>query len=968
MIPAAPPLTDLPQVLQPATTTVWQQLREALHYTDTELSEDAQTELLKVLACSEFAARCLIRHPEWLLSLGATDPADHSDPAADYPQRLQTLLADCDDITALMRTLRQFRHQQLTRIAWNDLAGNAPLEQILSALSALADSLITTSLDWLYARLCERYGVPRDSNGQAQQMVVLGMGKLGGQELNFSSDIDLIFAYPGNGETDGARSLSNAEFFRRLGQQLVKALHEVTADGFVYRVDTRLRPFGDAGPLVISFSAMEEYYQTHGREWERYALIKARVIAGDANAGQRLLDTLQPFVYRRYLDYGAFESLREMKALIVQDIERKRLHNNLKLGPGGIREIEFIGQAFQLIYGGREPELRGRQLLPVLDYLAHSGRLPPTATEQLRQAYVFLRRSENRLQMWADQQTHELPREAVAQARLAYAMGYADWPSYVDALNRHLHIVEQQFTEVFSQDDTTGDDDWQSLWNERSNGERLTQLLQGQGFDDPERASHALPALRNSFNCRALGSRGYQRLQQLMPLLLETVVETDYPAQTLERLTQLLEAIVRRSAYLALLLENPAARTQLVQLCAASPWIAHYVARHPLLLDELLTPANLYRPLDRQRLARELDQELSRIPADDQEQQLDVLRHFQQSQILRVAAADIADAMPLMIVSDHLTEIAEVLLEKIVVLAWDDLRARFGQPQCVLEGRPSQPGLAVIGYGKLGGLELGYHSDLDLVFLHDSQGEHQSTDGRRQIDNSTFFTKLVQRITHLLSTRTPAGVLYETDTRLRPSGRSGLLVSSVEAFAHYQQQQAWTWEHQALVRARYIAGSTDIGTEFTRIRRAILCHPRDLDDLQHQVSTMRERMRRELDKSQKGRFHIKQGYGGMIDIEFLIQYLVLAHAHRYPELITYSDNIRQIDTLEQVGLLDDDTAESLRESYRRLRRRSHRLKLQEQPSVVTDTEFTDERAMVQTLWQYYFDHKTQINPPHKQEN
>jgi glutamate-ammonia-ligase adenylyltransferase len=956
MIPAAPPLTDLPQVLQPATTTVWQQLQEALHQAAIAPPEEVQIEWLKVLACSEFATRCLIRQPELLLSLCSSDTQDHSNHAATHRLRLSALLEHCDDITALMRALRQFRHQELTRIAWRDLAGDAPLEQILGELSALADCLINASLDWLYDRLCERYGVPRGPNGQAQQMVVLGMGKLGGQELNFSSDIDLIFTYPSNGETDGTRSLSNAEFFRRLGQQLIKALHEVTADGFVYRVDTRLRPFGDAGPLVISFSAMEEYYQTHGREWERYALIKARVVAGDPRSGQRLLDTLQPFVYRRYLDYGAFESLREMKALIVQDIKRKGLDNNLKLGPGGIREIEFIGQAFQLIYGGREPELRGRQLLPVLDYLAHSGRLPPTATEQLRQAYVFLRRSENRLQLWADQQTHELPREAVAQARLAYAMGYADWPSYVDALNHHLAIVEQQFTEVFSQDDTTGDDDWQSLWNERSNGERLTQLLQDQGFDQPERASHALHALRNSFNCRALGSRGYQRLQQLMPLLLETVVETDYPAQTLERLTQLLEAIVRRSSYLALLLENPAARTQLVQLCAASPWIAHYVTRHPLLLDELLTPANLYRPLDRQRLVRELDQELSRIPTDDQEQQLDVLRHFQQSQILRVAAADIADAMPLMIVSDHLTEIAEVLLEKIVVLAWDDLRTRFGQPQCMIDGASYQPGLVVIGYGKLGGLELGYHSDLDLVFLHDSQGEHQYTDGRRQIDNATFFAKLVQRMTHLLSTRTPAGLLYETDTRLRPSGRSGLLVSSVGAFGHYQQQQAWTWEHQALVRARYIAGSTDIGAQFTRIRRDILCQPRDLDALRHQVSAMRERMRRELDKSHKGGFHIKQGHGGMIDIEFLVQYLVLAHAHRYPELITYSDNIRQIDTLEQVGLLNADTAESLRESYRRLRRRSHRLKLQEQPSVVTDTEFTDERAMVQTLWQHYFHH------------
>lgn len=948
-------LDALPEPLRPEAEHHWQALREAAERDHIDLPDTPErpAQLTRLLATSEFAARALRREPALLAALDRCGELDRALALDDYRNRLAAQLTDCADEAALMTVLRRFRRHAMVRIAWRDLALDAPLDDILAELSALAEALIDAALEQAFEALCRRYGTPRDPDGDTQQLVVLGMGKLGGGELNFSSDIDLIFAYAAKGQTDGERCLDNGEFFRRLGQRLIKLLAEVTPEGFVYRVDMRLRPFGDSGPLVASFSALEDYYQTHGREWERYALIKARVVAGDRAAGERLLKMLHPFVYRRYLDYSAFESLRRMKTLIAREIERKGLRRNVKLGPGGIREIEFIGQAFQLIYGGREPELRQRGIRPVLAHLAASGRLPEPAVAALREAYVFLRRTENRLQARADQQTHDLPEDETAKLQLAWSMGFDSWKAYVAALMEHVRHVSEQFELVFSAPQTeaeAGDDDWVGLWSGSLDREHAETLLAEHGFDEPERARLALQRLRDSLSHRTLSETGRERLRQLLPLLLEATAATEQPARTLERLVQLLEAILRRSVYLALLLENPMALSQLVQLCAASPWIAHYLARYPLLLDDLLNPNALYRPLDREQLDRALAGELARTPADDRERLLDALRHFKQSQVLRVAAADVSAAMPLMIVSDHLTWIAEALLEQILRLARADLIARHGEPRCRVDGQDYRPGLAIIGYGKLGGIELGYGSDLDLVFLHDSAGERQETDGERSIDNLSFFAKLAQRIMHFLNTRTAAGVLYEVDTRLRPSGRSGLLVSSLKAFADYQHQQAWTWEHQALVRARCIAGSDTIAERFAAIRREVLCQPRDPDELRRAVVDMRQRMRRELDKGDVDHFHLKQSPGGMIDIEFLVQYLVLAHAHRHPELITYSDNIRQLDALEQADILEPDDAGELRDSYRTLRRRSHRLKLQEHSSLVPADEFRGEREIVRRLW------------------
>jgi glutamate-ammonia-ligase adenylyltransferase len=948
-------LAVLPPALQAEVVTHWQHFSDAAARDGVSLTIAPWAALVRVWATSEFVARSCSREPQLFQQLLDSDELTATEPAkaSHCAHRLAAQLADVADEPTLMTVLRRFRRWEMVRIAWRDLVGLASLSETLSALTGLADILLEAALDKIYAWHCQRFGVPQDDQGNAQQLVVLGMGKLGGGELNFSSDIDLMFTFPRKGHTDTRRGMSNEDFFRRLGQNLIKVLHEPTADGFVFRIDMRLRPFGESGPLVMHFDAFEEYYQNHGRDWERYAMIKARVCAGDHAAGEELLERLRPFIYRRYLDYSAFESLRTMKAMISREVERKSMCRNVKLGPGGIREIEFIGQAFQLIYGGREPALRQRSLLSVLDYLAAGGRLPATAVDALNQAYDFLRRVENRLQAWSDQQTHNLPSDAIAKLRLAWSMGFADWESFKQALLQHTDCVSAQFAQVFAaapEQSTSTELDFASLWSEVPNEDNVVAYLAARNFVEPAEVWRKLQHFQSGLTYRSLSQRGRERLDKLMPLVLEAVTAVAEPTVTLERLIQLLETIARRSVYLSLLFEKPQALAQLIKLCAASVWIARHLTRHPLLLDELLDPVTLYHPPERSGLGLELQRYLEQVPADDEEQVIDALRHFQQTQMLRVAAADVSDAIPLMVVSDHLTEIAEVLLRKVLELAWADLLPRFGVPICTEDGQQREAHFAIIAYGKLGGIELNYGSDLDLVFLHDSAGQQQHTNGQRSIENAAFFAKLVKRIIHWVTTRTAAGELYEVDTRLRPSGRAGLLVSSLDAFIEYQQHQAWTWEHQALVRARVVAGSTALAEQFEAIRRDVLSRERDPIQLRREVREMRERMREELGSQESGAFHLKQDPGGIADIEFMVQYAVLAHAHRYPALLAYTDNIRQLDGLEEYGILSVTDATLLRDAYRDLRRHIHRLTLQEQPNLVPLAAVQSQREAVVRIW------------------
>lgn len=908
-------------------------------------------ELLRVWEASDYVVQSCLRHPHLLPELIERGDLKSVSPAGALDDELAQRLAGIKTESRLAKVLREFRRYQMVRIIWRDLASAASLDETLEDLSSLADACILRALDFLYPLTCRELGTPRNPQGEPQPLVVVGMGKLGARELNLSSDIDLIFAFPEDGETDARRALTNEQFFTRLCRKLVGTLDARDADGYVFRVDLRLRPFGAAGPLVMSFDAMEDYYQLHARDWERYAMIKARVIAGGAEAGERLMALLRPFVYRRYLDFGAFESLREMKALINRELKRKGLADNIKLGPGGIREIEFIGQAFQLIRGGREPKLQIRPIQVVLVRLAAKNHLPEYLVWQLIDAYVFLRRVENRLQAWDDRQTHELPHDPVSRLRLARSMGLSDWEEFHTQLERHRRRVQGHFDKVFAAPQTEAEGTNQGLalvWRGDLDATHAEEDLKHAGFNDAARALERLTKLRESRACRSLSNRGRERLDRLMPMLLQAAGGVENPGVALDRLVVLLEAVVQRIVYVSLLVEHPIALSQLVRLSAASLWIARLLSRYPLLLDELLDPRRLYSPLRRKELELELATLMGSLDVGDLELQMERLRQFAQSNLLRVASADITRIIPLRVVSDYLTEIAEVVLNRVLDLALAHVRTRHGSPQRV---RGGGTGFAVIGYGKLGGFELGYGSDLDLVFLHGSQDITACTDGVRPVANDVFYTRLAHRLIHILSTQTPSGILYEVDMRLRPNGASGMLVSPLRAFEEYQRREAWTWEHQALIRARFVAGDAAIGQRFDAIRRSVLAKERDPQKLRAEVREMRGRMRDELIRHQAGRFDLKQGTGGIADIEFMVQYSILRWAHEYPDLLEYPDNLRLLEGLSRHRLLEGETASELATTYQVFRAAYHRNVLQDGPGLVPEEKLEAEREMVIEIWQ-----------------
>lgn len=940
-----PDFDTLPPPLRETPRQRWEALCEAAGGAP-ELPAGIVAELPKVFACSDFVASQCAAEPALLAALPADVPETLT--LDDYQRRLAARLGGVQDEAGLLRALRRFRNREMVRIVWRDIAGHARLMETTRDLAHLAAACIEGALETLYAWQCAQLGMPRHPDGRPMNLVVLGMGKLGAWELNVSSDIDLIFAFAEEGEvTQGGRRLSHGEFFTRLARSLIRALDARTEDGFVFRVDMRLRPFGDSGALVTSFAGMENYYQIHGREWERYAMVKARVVAGDRAAGEALMAMLRPFVYRRYIDFGVFEALREMKDLIAREVRRKGLARNVKLGAGGIREIEFIGQAFQLVRGGRDAKLTARKILKVLDYLGRAGHLPDYVVRELTEAYVFLRNIEHRLQEWRDEQTHRLPEDETGRLRLAFGMGYSDWPAFEAELNRHRRRVQHHFEQVFEapQSESAGEeDDLASLWLGALEPEEARALLAARGYQEPGELLARLETLRHSRLYHNLSRLARERLDRLMPLLLGAAAAVADPDRAVGRLLDLVEHIAGRSVYLALLVENPLALSQLVRLCAASAWIAGYVKKYPLLLDELLDPRSLYAPPDRPELAAELARRLAGIDPADEEPRLDALRQFRHVNVLRVAAADIAGALPLMKVSDHLTWIAEVVLVESLEQAWFHLARRHGPPP------GEDKGFAIIGYGKLGGYELGYGSDLDLVFLHGAADPAATTTGPAPLALPVFYARLGQRLIHVLTAYTAAGRLYEVDMRLRPDGAKGMLVSSLTAFEAYQLEKAWLWEHQALVRARPVAGDPAIQAAFTQIRRRILGQSRDPEPVRAGIVDMRRRMRENLDKSDGEYFDLKQGEGGMVDIEFLVQYGVLVHAHAHPQLLEWTDNIRLLETLGACGVLPQADADTLAHAYRRYRDAAHAQALQDAPARVSAERFASERAAVREIW------------------
>jgi glutamate-ammonia-ligase adenylyltransferase len=961
-----PHMDLLPEALQPLLQQNWDLITPILEQIPEE-STSFLDDLTRVLTGSTFVAEQLSRDPEMLSNLLSSGHLYCEHSPEYYNEHLLQLLEPLENEEQLHRAVRRFRQQEQVRLIWRDLTRASDMRTTTRELSRLADACVEQTMEWLYLQACTRWGTPIGRYSKKQQrMVVLGMGKLGANELNLSSDIDLIFVFPENGETEGSKKcLENQDFFIRLGKKLIQALDNHTIDGFVFRVDMRLRPFGSAGPLAISFDAMEGYYQEHGREWERYAMIKARVMAGDKEAGDDLMNILRPFVYRKYIDFSAFDSLREMKEMISREVRRKGLNNNVKLGSGGIREVEFIAQVFQLLRGGRDSRLQQRELCNILPLLPDAVGMPQQAADELMQAYEFLRNAEHAIQAVADKQTQELPTTELEQLRLAFSMGFSSWADFIQMLEAYRENVRTHFADLIapseeqvSNEENSDQETWLSLWKDELSDEQATLILQEQRFDEPQKAWELINNLRQSKTMQMLQQVAQERLLLVLPVLFREVVETENPTVTLGRVLELIQAILRRSAYLVLLAENPIALQQLVKLCSASNWFSEKLKKQPILLDELIDQNSLYSPPNKEQLNSELRQQLLRIPEEDTEQLMDALRYFKNAHVLKVAASEITGALPLMKVSDYLTWTAEVILEAVVDIAWKLLTEKHGSPQ-KSAGVPCNTDFIALGYGKMGGIELSYGSDLDLVFIHDAD-PNLFTDGEKQIANSVFFTRLGQKIIHILNTFTPSGQLYEVDMRLRPSGNSGLLVSSLTAFSTYQQKEAWTWEHQALVRARVVAGDSALKTRFESVRAEILSLERAPEKLRQDVSEMREKMRQHLGSKNNANennpvFHLKHDRGGIVDIEFLVQYLVLQNAHQYPELYEFTDNMRILEMAGKTKLLDKGDAEVLMDAYKTFRAVGHKQTMQERSNTVSASEMTDLRESVAAIWHKVMD-------------
>lgn len=918
-------------------------------------------QLERAWGCSDFAADQAVRDPEsfrQLVESGDLNKSYSQDGMLQALSRRIEAISDANDEQELNRQLRLFRRREMQRIIWRDLNRLADLTETTRDVTLLAEACIQVALDYLHPIVVENFGRPLDSRGNEQKLLVIAMGKMGGGELNLSSDIDLIFAYPEAGQTEGSKkTVSNQQFFERLGQKLIACLDAQTVDGFVFRVDMRLRPYGQSGPLVQNFTALEDYYTTQGRGWERFAMVKARVVSGDSVCAAVLQEIIDPFVYRRYLDYGAIEALRDLKRKINLEVARKGMHSNIKLGQGGIRELEFIVQSFQLIRGGRLPCLQVQSFKQALDQIAAEGLLEADIVSQLWRAYEFLRNTEHALQAIDDKQTQQLPMDELSQQRVAAVMDAAHWDDFLQQLDSHRENVHRCFSDMIADEDQVSAEQKNSelSWRPEMNADESIALLKALNYQQPQAILETLTQFYASRAVVALSAVPRTRLDGLMPEVLRVCAAQEDSDRTFGLVFNLIQAVLRRSVYLTLLIENAQALEQLALLCQRSKWIADQLAAFPDLLDELLDPRNLYATYSKTDLQDQLRQQTLRLEVNDQEQQMEVIRYFVRACNLRIAASEITGRLSLMQASDQLTWTAEVVVEHVANVAWHQMAEKYGTPASPIDRMDSSatPGFIVIAYGKVGGLEMGYKSDLDLVFLHDDLAS-ETSGGPRSVDSSTFFARLGQRIIHLLSTSTHAGMAYEIDMRLRPSGNSGMLVSSLSAFEKYQQQSAWTWEHQALVRSRVIAGDKITAQSFNTIRIEQLRRKRNIEKLRDDVVEMRSKMRKHLDKSTKdGKYCLKQASGGIVDIEFMVQFAVLAWSHKSEPLVQWTDTVRLLETMSNSGVISEPQAQQLIEAYKIYRSAAHDLQLQNQPAEVLLSEFTEQREAVQQCWQSF---------------
>ncbi len=936
-----------------------QDWRERRHDGVTEQQADA---IARAVAVSAFFEEQLNKHPQWL-GEWLTEWAAPSDPELGLQERLNA----CDDDVSAMFTLREWRnwHQCWTILC--DVNRITTTRETTARCTLLAEAAVRCALAWAQPRLEKRFGVPQRcpfQSDQPQTLSVIAMGKMGARELNLSSDIDLILAYPTEGDTRGERSISHSDFFIRLGQYLVRLLDTHNGDGFVFRVDLRLRPWGQSGPLATNFNFMKKYYPEQGRDWERFAMIKARVIAGPERAAQALSTIFQDFVYRRYVDYQALEVLRDMKQMIIKEVSKQGRENNIKLGRGGIREIEFIAQAVQLIRGGQVLQLREPNIWHVFQYIREEGLLPDDVVTSLSSHYVFLRNCEHALQAWQDKQTQMLPeaQDAESWSRLAYALQFEHETDLQAELTRVQDGVSHHFSafiQVEQAQEEDRDTHWPAVWLGTATDENLS-----------EATLTAIQAFRQSNAVSRMQPESRERLDRFMPMAMKSLAVFRDTDTIWSRFQPMLETILRRTSYLLLLAEQPEALRQMFKMLGLSPWVATQLYEKPYLLDEFSNQKTLFQLPNRIQLSESLHKRLVRLPEDDLEVQMETLRQFRHGRVLRAASCELNAVLPLMKISDYLAYTAETIIEQSFWLAWRQLTAKFGRPMQSVDVA-CDTAFGVIGYGKLGGLELSYESDLDLVFLYQANSNLE-TEGPKVIDNGQFFTRLGQKIIHILTTQTQSGDLYEVDMRLRPSGNKGLLVSTLDAFERYQLADAWTWEHQALVRARFVAGDEQLKAGFTLVRHRILSQPRELPALQIAVKDMRLKMRDHLATSEfsaekSDLFNLKQDPGGIVDIEFMVQFAVLAWAQYFPELTRWSDNVRILGDLKVAGFLTDEETAQLLAAYLAFREKAHAMMLQKESvqamSASTLADLAPHRDHVKALWTRIMDGPVRLPAP-----
>ena len=847
--------------------------------------------------CSLFADEVLNRYPDWLDGLDQREPPS---PRA---------LGECIERHGLEAGLRRYRNHQMLRIIWNDLCGLTTLGAVFSDLTLLAEICLQAAVDENSRLLREKFGTPRDEEGRAQDIIVIGMGKFGGGELNLSSDIDVMFCYPATGECDGRRHLSNDQFFIRLARQIIASLSEMTGDGFCFRVDARLRPFGDAGPLASSLASMEQYYQREGRDWERYALIKARAVAGDRQSGNELLENLRPFVYRRYIDFGSVEAMQEMHSSVHEDARRKDRLDDIKRGPGGIREIEFLAQCFQILRGGREVSLQTPSLFESLHQIEALELMSADTVEMVREDYMILRRLENRIQALRDQQTHLLP-AGEDRNRMARAMGLASSGALESQLDSIRQRVSDRFENIFPDQ---REEPEKSRYVE--NWKRLQTRRQDPEDGQPPLETGPLGRFLKQLERQVLSQRANDRLDRFMPILLEQIDTNPIDEKTLDRIFDLVLAICRRSAYLVLLVQHVPALSRILSLFSRSEWVAEKVIRFPALLDELIDPS-----LGEQiPTAEEMSQSINRLlqSAQGAETMLEGLNYFKLATGLRTAVAQLESGLAATRAQQALSDLAEAVLHGVLSLAGREIEARHGlfAPNGNRPAGKKDRGtsMAIIAYGTLGARELGYESDLDLVFLFASSDSE--SDGSKPLFAERYYARVAQRVLSFLTIMTPSGKLYEVDTRLRPNGRAGALVSSMNAFREYQLKEAWTWEMQALTRARFVTGNRELKADFNRVRADALCRQRDEDELRKALAEMRLKMLQENQRSGTSPASLKQGPGGLVDIEFIAQRGILGSAQSFPRVLKANGTLDQLNELKRIKWLTPNECDALRTTW-----------------------------------------------------